>query len=267
MEGVVSQETRNPVKQTQILLVEDDCAVQEALGLFFKDSFEVLPATTGTEALAILNCKQIAAVVLDYRLPDCTGLEVLTQIKSAYPSIPVVMITGCGSESVCASALKLGVRDYFSKPFNAFDLVGSVRRILLAASQTLEHRENVLVERNRLSATSDPSAVSYNLAIQKAIEIIQQRYWDRIYLSDVAQAVGMSRYVFSRRFKEFTGVAFRKYLMELRLEKAKELLPTKQLSLTQVAQIVGFGDLPRFDKLFKRHTGVPPSVYRTQAPA
>jgi AraC-like DNA-binding protein len=59
-------------------------------------------------------------------------------------------------------------------------------------------------------------------------------------------------------------MTFREHLISVRLEKAKELLLSKRLSITQVSQMVGFGDLPRFDKLFKRHVGVTPSAYRVQ---
>lgn len=252
------------MRREQILLVEDDHAVQEVLTVVFKDAYEVKGATTGAEALAILDQEGVAAVVLDYRLPDCTGLELLNKIKAIQPSLPVVMITGYGSEWICAAALKLGVRDYFPKPFNAFDLVCSVRRILSGAAQAREHRENVLGEIDGRPHLSPKPSLRQDLTIQKAIRLIQQRYWDDLSLSELACQVGMSKFLFSRRFREVMGMTFREYLTKIRLEKAKELLPGKQLSITEVAQVVGFGDLPRFDKLFKRHTGVTPSAYRTQ---
>jgi AraC-like DNA-binding protein len=59
------------------------------------------------------------------------------------------------------------------------------------------------------------------------------------------------------------GVTFRDYLLKVRLERAKVLLAAGHLSITEVAQDVGFGDLPRFDKMFKRYTGFTPSAYRS----
>ena len=53
------------------------------------DAFEVSSAATGTEALAILRREPVAAIVLDYRLPDRTGLEVLNEIRSLWPSLSV----------------------------------------------------------------------------------------------------------------------------------------------------------------------------------
>jgi two-component system, response regulator YesN len=61
-----------------------------------------------------------------------------------------------------------------------------------------------------------------------------------------------------------TGVSFRDYLLAVRLARAKQLLSSGRAFVTEVAQMAGFGDLPRFDKLFKRSTGLTPSAYRAQ---
>lgn len=246
------------MRRERILLVEDDQALQDVLTLFFKEEYDVTRAATGGAALALLD-ENLAIVVLDYRLPDCTGLELLARIKTSDPGLPVIMMTGCGSEWLCASALKLGVRDYFSKPFNALDLVSSARRILGGASRTRERRENVLLDPSPHDPRPEPAPLDFS--IQKAVKLIQKRYGEPISLAGLAREVGMSKYHFSHKFREVMGVSFREYLTRLRLDKAKELLPAK-LPLTEVAQAVGFGDLPRFDKLFKRYTGVPPSAYR-----
>jgi two-component system response regulator YesN len=73
----------------------------------------------------------------------------------------------------------------------------------------------------------------------------------------------MSKYRLSHRFRELTGVTFRDYLLKVRLDRAKALLAADDVSISEVAQIVGFGDLPRLDKLFKRYTGFSPAAYRS----
>jgi len=93
--------------------------------------------------------------------------------------------------------------------------------------------------------------------------LIQQRYWDKVHLAVLARQVGMSKYRLSHRFREVLGVTFRDYLLQVRLERAKALLATDDVSISEVADMVGFGDLPRFDKVFKRDTGFTPSAYRT----
>jgi two-component system response regulator YesN len=98
--------------------------------------------------------------------------------------------------------------------------------------------------------------------ILKGVKLVQERYWDRVSLSELARELGISKFMLSRRFRQVMGVTFRAYLLRLRLEKAKALLATGGFSITEVAQMVGFGDLPRLDKLFKRYAGVTPSAYR-----
>jgi YesN/AraC family two-component response regulator len=248
-----------------LLLVEDDRTVREVLALFLGDAFDVRLASTAAEAVSILEREPVAAVVLDYRLPDRSGLDLLAELRAARPRLPIVMVTGYGSESLCASAFRLGVRDYFPKPVVLQDLLESVRKSLPEDGGELEPADG---RANGHWAPASSSAGWLDLPIQKAIKLIQLRYWDDISLSGLARELGMSKYHLSRRFKDVTGTTFRGYLLRTRLERAKALLAAGQrASITEVAHSVGFGDLPRFDKLFKRYTGVTPSAYRAARPA
>ncbi len=196
--------------------------------------------------------------------PVCASINcTLTEIRLARPHMPVVMMTGYGSEALCASALRLGVRDYFPKPVNVGDLLDAVRRVVSEASSPGEGSDEELVEDPLPVARRSPAG-DLELSIQKAIGLIQLRYWDNLSLAGLARELGMSKYHLSRRFKEATGVTFRGYVLRTRLERAKVLLSRSQDSITEVAHVVGFGDLPRFDKLFKRYTGLTPSAYRAR---
>ena len=250
----------------QVLLVDDERKLREVVTLFLSDAYDVKQAATGAEAINILHHEPVAAVVLDYRLPDRSGLDVLTEIRSAHPRLPVVMMTGYGSEALCVSALRLGVRDYFPKPVNIGDLLEAVQRLVSeAAASGAGPGDGLGVEASLPVARRTPSS-ELELSIQKAIGVIQLRYWDNLSLAGLARDLGMSKYHLSRRFKEAMGVTFRGYLLRTRLERAKVLLSRSQDSITEVAHTVGFGDLPRFDKLFKRYTGLTPSAYRAQPP-
>ena len=248
--------------QRQILVVEDDHNVRELLLDLLGAMHDVRPARTGAEALAILKAEELALIVLDYLLPDRTGLEVLAEIKATRPRLPVIMITGYDFEWLCASAFRLGIREYFPKPFDARDLIDAVRRILSGPFPTRERDDSARVVGSHRDLLPAPSARRSDAVILKGIKLIQERYWDRVPLSALARELGICKYTFSRRFRQVIGVPFRDYLVRLRLEKAKAFLRTGGFSITEVAQMVGFGDLPRLDKLFKRYTGVTPSAYR-----
>jgi DNA-binding NtrC family response regulator len=101
-----------------ILVVDDDADVRADVGRALcnsGDGWEVRFAATAKEALALATGAGIEAVVLDYRLPDADGLTVLGDLRRARPDLPVVMITGSGSESVAVKAIKLGAADYVVK--------------------------------------------------------------------------------------------------------------------------------------------------------
>ena len=243
------------VGRRQILVVDDDAIIPEIFRLFLGKSYEITTATTGAGALVRVRRGRVDLVVLDHRLPDRTGLDVLVELRSIHPTLPVVMLTGYGSEWICASAFKLGVTDYLQKPVSVIDLVAAVQRILSPG----DARSEPSSESQRSSDLPAPPC----LPIQRVIGLIQQRYWDQLSLTGLARQVGMSKYHLSHRFHDVLGVTFRDYLLRVRLERAKVLLAAGHVSITEVAHDVGFGDLARFDKVFKRYTGYTPSAYRS----
>jgi two-component system, NtrC family, response regulator HydG len=138
----------------RILAVDDDVTIQEVLTFFLGSTYEVKSATTGTDALAKVWNETVDLVVLDHRLPDCTGLDVLAELRTIRPSLPVVMLTGYGSEWICAAAFKLGVADYVQKPVNAVDLVAVVHRILSPSLETGDSSLESPFPRKRMSVSS-----------------------------------------------------------------------------------------------------------------
>src|SRR5262249_28855171 len=155
--------------------------------------------------------------------------------------------------ALCASALRLGVRDYFAKPLNMDDLLDSLRRLVSEASGIGAQGDETSEAERVQSLRGRGPASPLDLSIQAATKAIHLRHWHSLTLAGLAQELGMSKSHLSHRFRKTTGVTFRGYLLRTRLERAKVLLSSTEDSITEVAHAVGFGDLPRFDKLFKRY--------------
>lgn len=240
-----------------VLVVDDDQMFREFVSLSLRDLYAVKQATSAAQAMHVVRREPIATVVLDYRLPDGTGLDALAAIRSERPDLPVIMVTGYGSEATCASAFRLGVRDYLPKPFSVVRL-----RQTLASVLAREGAGPASARSPNDSWAAPAESDRPEVAIEKAAVLIQQRYWEHLTLPSLAREVGVSKYRLSRRFHEVMGVTLRGYLLRARLERAKELLATTREHITEVALAVGYSDLPRFDKLFKRYTGVTPTAYR-----
>jgi two-component system response regulator YesN len=114
------------------------------------------------------------------------------------------------------------------------------------------------------AATLGPGAArqAYSHAVEKALLYIRTADLRTMNLAAVAGHVGLNPEYFSRLFKEETGHTFINYLTELRVNHAQHLLRTSNLKVYEVAEVVGYGNLSYFSKVFKRQTGFNPFEFK-----
>lgn len=98
--------------------------------------------------------------------------------------------------------------------------------------------------------------------LQKAIEYINENYMNDISLESVSNYVYLSTSYFSRLFKKSMGINFIDYLNKVRVEESKKYLPDLRLSLSNIAQLVGFTDQSYYTKMFKKVEGISPGQFR-----
>jgi DNA-binding NtrC family response regulator len=118
------------VSEINFLLVDDEeefvTAIVERLR---KRGFTVECALTGTEALnKIEKNDSIDVVILDIRLPDIDGIDVLRNIRKKHPLIEVIIISGFATINSAVESLKLGAFDYLEKPFDINDLISKAKK-------------------------------------------------------------------------------------------------------------------------------------------
>jgi DNA-binding NtrC family response regulator len=101
----------------RVLLVDDEKDFVEMLGLRLQEVGEqVTPAYSGQECLKILEQKEIDVVILDILMPGMDGIATLREIKSRFPLVEVIMLTGHGSTESAVEGMKRGAFDYLLKP-------------------------------------------------------------------------------------------------------------------------------------------------------
>ena len=123
----------------RILYVEDNPDDQLILKHSLKENmpinFDLTTAATGTEGIKKLEKHRFDQVILDYRLPDMTGIEFLQELQKRHIKTPIIFVTSKGSEKIAVEAMKLGVQDYIIKgEIDSKHLIESIKEILIKSS-------------------------------------------------------------------------------------------------------------------------------------
>lgn len=116
-------------RQIKVLLVDDEEGYVNVLAKrMTKRQVEVSIALSGSEAIQTLRKKDFDVAVVDLKMEDIDGIEVLKIFKKMDPELPVVMLTGHGSEKAARDGLALGAFDYLTKPCDLEDLLSTITK-------------------------------------------------------------------------------------------------------------------------------------------
>jgi putative two-component system response regulator len=125
-----------------LLIVDDEVAIRTLLcRKLSKEGYQCKEAGAAEQALNMLASNPIALVMLDIKMPDKSGIELLPEIKASYPDTPVIMATAVTDMNVAIECLKQGADDYICKPFNLDEVSLAVKRSLEKRRLQLEIRE------------------------------------------------------------------------------------------------------------------------------
>ncbi len=102
-----------------ILVVDDEPEVLRLVTrILSAEGTQILAAGTGAKALAIARQRGLDLVMLDIKLPDMSGTQVLRRIRRIDPRVPIIMVTSYGSVETVRTSMELGAFDYLTKPFD-----------------------------------------------------------------------------------------------------------------------------------------------------
>lgn len=120
-----------------LLLVDDEEGYVQVLSKRLgKRNIRVTSALSGSEGIQRLRSEDFDVAVLDLKMEDMDGIEVLRVFKRMVPGMPVIMLTGHGSEKAAREGLELGAFDYLTKPCDLEELVGKIREACSKGGET-----------------------------------------------------------------------------------------------------------------------------------
>ena len=250
-----------PEGRPLILVVDDDEVFLEACTrLLALVGFEVEQAKDGGEVLKLAEQRDYRVILLDVKMPNLDGLSCLRQLKAAGCRADVVMVTGVNDIQTIVEAMKAGARDVITKPFRVTELVGRIGELLKegeeggAAAAAQDPRRSAPHEPDARHARDDDPLVAY--IREHAVEINARQ--------DVAAAMNTTSERVSKRVHRATGLFFRPFLHVCRVDIARTMLETTDLSVAEIAEQTGFSTAQHFSRVFRSVTGLSPRQYRQQ---
>ncbi|MBN2049634.1 MAG: sigma-54-dependent Fis family transcriptional regulator [Spirochaetales bacterium] len=158
-----------------ILIVDDEKNIREGLAASMEmDGYEVVLASNGVEALRVLEKEYADLVIADLKMPEMGGEELLKHISSAYPTVPVIILTGHGTIESAVNAMRNGAYDFLTKPVNLNRLSLLVKRALSNRELVLKHRELQEEVRRISSRRKYSDIIGKSAQMKRVLDVVEQ---------------------------------------------------------------------------------------------
>ena len=255
VQQLVSENTNRPT----VLVIDDNTDIRQYERTLLQDEYIVLEAADGKEGLSVAIKEVPDLVICDVMMPVMDGLEFTKQLKSntATSHIPVIMLTAKNLEEHRAEGYEHGADSYITKPFHSKVLLARIENLLRQRQLLKNLYQGTKVAEKEISESHLEDRDKQFLKQLQAI--IQKNLSDSEFgVEDMGQQIGLSRVQLYRKVKAMTGSSVVDLLRKARLAKARRLLETRSMSVSEVAYEVGFSAPSYFTKCFKEEYGMLP---------
>jgi len=196
-------------------------------------------------------------------MPEKDGFEVCSTLKQDERTshIPIIMLTARATKEDKLKGLTSGADAYLSKPFDKKELLIRIEKIIELRRHLLEKYSS---RKHKLKSTLSNDNIE-DVFLQKIISAVEKNIDDSHFGTlQVAHAIGMSESQLYRKLKALTGKSTAVFIRTIRLHKARELLTTTSLNVSEIAYETGFSDPAWFSRVFKEEFGVSPNTFRNK---
>lgn len=243
-----------------ILIVEDNCELNEMIVARFSDKYIVFSAKNGIEALNILREKDVDLIISDVMMPEMDGLTLCKVIKNDLNTshVSILMLTAKNSTEDRIDCYNAGADAYISKPFEMAVLYARVRNLISRKKQKIEsfqHNHEINVSSMEYSSLDE-------VFLKQAISVVEQHLDNDTFDFDLfADKMLTSKATLHRKIKNLTDLAPVEFIKNIRMKHAIQMFDNNAGNISEVAYAVGFNDPKYFSKCFKAEFGITPRDY------
>ncbi|MCM1151965.1 MAG: ATP-binding protein [Alistipes senegalensis] len=255
-----------PEDAQKILLVEDNRELRVFIYNSLIDTYNVIEADDGVEALEKIRSDMPDIIVTDLMMPRMDGIELIDKVRHDFTMshIPIVMLTAKHSPDDRLKAMEFGADGYITKPFSIELLLARIDN-LLTQRRTLFEKFSTQSARNKVAELVVEDVVVTDRDEEFMKEVMS---WlgknienSDLTIDQLASHLGLGRTTMYNKLKSLTGKSPVELLKEYRITKAKLLLRTGQFSVSEVAYKVGFSDPGYFSRCFREQFRMSPAEY------
>ena len=238
-----------------VLIAEDEYLESSTLELLLNKHYgqmmeKIFVVSNGLDAVQVVKDEHIDLIFIDIHMPVMNGLSALHEIRKIDSQAVVVILTAYGKFEYAKDAITYGVFDYIVKPYSVKTLDETMKRVI-----------NTLNSRIAPDAAEPNTEIvkkgKHHRMIERAKAYMNTQLDKPITLTDIANYVGVSHYHLSRCFKDSEDIHLKSYILNKKIEKAKEYL-ANGYTVAESAYRTGFSDPAYFSKCFKKIVGYPP---------
>lgn len=256
-----------PGEKKTLLIVEDHKDIRLYLKVLFGKEYNLMIATNGQEGVDMALKGQPDLVLCDVMMPIKDGFECCHELKTGLETchIPVIMLTAKVEDDDILKGLELGADDYILKPFTPSILKAKVRNLINGRLQLKQMYTNLLVmpgDDNQETAEEVENVKMEDPFISSVVKIIEENICEPDFsVKKLASELNMSQPTLYRKVKQSTDFTIIELIRGVRMRKAAVLLKKKIYAVQEVAEMVGYNDIPTFRKHFVDTFGTTPSTY------
>ena len=266
---LIADNSKESNDNLKILVVEDNDDIREYVSACFTDSSQVIKAKNGEEGLALAKEYIPDLIVSDIMMPIMDGIQLCRTVKEniATSHIPVILLTAKDSLQDRETGYDCGADSYLTKPFTAKLLLSRVNNILGNRRRMAELLSKgittSIVGTSKLLEKEDKYS-GLNRLDRKFLEDLEETVMnnlnkDSFDVPKLASMMNMSHSTLYRKIRNLLGITGNEYIRKVRLNKAYQMLTSKEFNISEVAYQCGFNDVSYFRKCFKEEFGVLPS--------
>lgn len=245
----------------RVVLIDDEARIVEGLRKVIKweDYHCQVSATAGSGEEGAEIIRQVRPHILftDIRMPGQTGLNMVAGLRSEFPDMEVIILTGYRDFAYAQQAIRLGVARFLLKPSK----MDEIREALQYVTAKLDSQKAPQEE-----AETEQSQHAGSFLVNQALAYMEKNYQQKLTLQEVADCCFVSQWHLSKLLNRYAEKSFYDILNAIRINKAKELLQDPKLKIGEISEMVGYADTAHFARTFKKVVGMSANEYRNSLP-